>query len=244
MAMRAAEVMTRTVITVDPDAQITEAIRLMLQHKISGLPVVDKGGKLVGILTEGDLLRRAETGTQRRRPRWLEYLVGPGKLAADYVHTHARKVSELMTTEVQTVDEDAPLDQIVELMERHRIKRVPVVKAGKLVGLVSRANLLRALASLSREAKPAAAGDLAIRERLLAELEKQPWAPTALTDITVRNGVVELWGVITDDRQRQALKVAAENIAGVKEVKDHLVWVEPMTGTVIGAEGEVQARAL
>jgi CBS domain-containing protein len=152
--MKARDVMTRHVITIAPDASILEALRLMLQHRISGLPVVDKNGTVAGIVTEGDFLRRAETGTQRKRPRWVEFLLGPGMLAKDYVQAHARRIDEVMTTDVRTVPEDAELAEVVAVMEKHRVKRVPVMRGTALVGIVSRANLLHALANLSREVAP------------------------------------------------------------------------------------------
>jgi CBS domain-containing protein len=232
-AMKAEDVMTREVISIDPDATVLQAARLMLQHHISGLPVVDKDGKLVGVLSEGDFLRRRETKTERRRSRWLEFLMGPGRIASEYSHSHGSKVSEVMTIDVQTVDELASLEDIVELMERRRIKRVPVVCGGQLVGIVTRSNLMHAMVSLARVAQPVAKDDAAIRERLLAEMQKERWAPVATANVVVHDGVVELWGVIVDERQREALKVAAENIPGVKAVNDHLVWVEPTSGLTI-----------
>ena len=231
--MKAEDVMTRDVISIDPDATVLQAARLMLQHHISGLPVIDKDGKLVGVLSEGDFLRRRETKTERRRSRWLEFLMGPGRIASEYCHSHGSKVSEVMTTDVQTVDELASLEDIVELMERRRIKRVPVVCGGQLVGIVTRSNLMHAMVSLARVAQPVAKDDAAIRERLLAEMQKERWAPVATANVVVHDGVVELWGVIVDERQREALKVAAENIPGVKAVNDHLVWVEPTSGMTI-----------
>jgi CBS-domain-containing membrane protein len=210
---------------------------------VSGLPVVDKDGRLVGIVTEGDFLRRAETGTQRRRPRWLEFLVGPGRLAEDYARSRARKIAEVMTPDPITVDENAPLDDIVKLMEKRQIKRLPVVRDSNVVGIVSRANLLHALASVAREAKPAGQSDAAIRALLMAELTKQWWAPVALINPVVRDGVVELWGTITDGRERTALVVAAENVPGVKAVHDHLAWVDPTSGMVIYASEEEAAYA-
>ena len=230
--MQAKDVMTSPVISVEPDSTVAQAVQIMLQRRISGLPVIDKTGRLAGILTEGDLLRRAETGTQRHRPRWLEFLLGPGRLAEDYTRTHGRKVSDIMTAEPLTVTEETPLGDVVTLMEKRRIKRVPVVRGQEIVGIVSRANLIHALAGVAREVKPATAGDQAIREQVLAELARQSWAPVALIDIVVRNGVVELWGTITDERERQAITVAAENVPGVKAVKDNLAWVEPMSGMV------------
>lgn len=239
--MKVQDVMTRQVVSIEPNAPVLQAVRLMLQNKISGLPVVDGGGALVGIVTEGDFLRRAETATERRRPNWLEFLVGPGRLANEYVHTHARKVADVMTMEPYTVTETTPLEEVVKLMEKHRIKRLPVVSGKRLVGIVSRANLLHALASLAPTAPEAPATDGVIRERLMAELERQKWAPVGSLNIIVTNGVVELWGTITDERERQALVVAAQNTPGVKNVVDHLVWVEPTSGVAIGADGEVLA---
>ena len=231
--MKARDVMTRNVVSIGPDATVLQAARLMLQHHISGLPIVDAAGTLVGILSEGDFLRRRETATERRRSRWLEFLMGPGKIASEYTHSHGKKVSEVMTDEVQTVDEDADLETVVELMERRRIKRVPVTRDGRMTGIVTRSNLMHAMVSMARGEPAPPKGDAEIRERLLREIEAQEWAPAAMVNVVVRDGVVELWGAVIDDRQREALKVAAENIPGVKAVKDHLVWIEPTSGMVI-----------
>src|SRR5439155_17984592 len=149
--MKAKDVMTRPVISVEPGTSVQQAAQLMLQRRISGLPVIDKSGRLVGIVTEADFLRRAEMGTQRKRARWLEFLMGPGRLADEYVHTHGRKVEEVMTTDPATVAENSALGEVVELMEKHRIKRLPVVRGNQVVGIVSRANLLHALASAGRD---------------------------------------------------------------------------------------------
>jgi CBS domain-containing protein len=231
--MQARDVMTRGVISIDPNATVLQAARIMLQHHISGLPVVDAKGHLVGVLSEGDFLRRQETRTERRRSRWLEFLMGPGRIAADYSHSHGSKVAEVMTTQVQSVSEDTALEDIVRLMEKHRIKRLPVLRGEELVGIVTRSNLMHAMVSLAQAAPPIAKDDTAIRERLLAVMQEERWAPVAMTNVVVRNGVVELWGVIIDDRQREALKVAAENIPGVKAVEDHLTLIEPMSGMAI-----------
>jgi CBS domain-containing protein len=239
ISMKALDVMTRAVISIEPDATILQAARLMLMQHISGLPVIDKVGRLVGVLSEGDFLRRAETQTERRRTRWLEFLMGPGKIAEEYTHSHGRKVAEVMTHNVYTIDEDTALEDIVALMERRRIKRVPVVRGNKVVGIVTRSNLMYAMVSLARSVPKAAKGDLAIREQLTAVMQKEKWAPTAMTNIVVRDGIVELWGTVFDERQREALKVAAESIPGVKAVKDHIVWVEPTSGMVIEPRDEV-----
>jgi CBS domain-containing protein len=238
--MKVRDIMSTRVISVAPDATILEAIRLMLQNHISGLPVMEPSGALVGVVTEGDFLRRGETGTERKRPRWLEFLLGPGRLAGEYVHTHARRVGNVMTREPVTIADDAGLGEAVEIMERRRIKRLPVIRDGQVVGIVSRANLLHALVSLAAASPPTATTDVAIREALLAQFEKLTWAPAALVDPVVRDGKVELWGTITEEAQREALKVCAENIPGVKSVVSHLTWIEPMSGMAIG-EGEERA---
>jgi CBS domain-containing protein len=231
--MKAADVMTLGAATIRADALIAEAVRLMLQHRISGLPVLDADGRLVGIVTEGDFLRRSETHTERRRPRWLELLLGRGRLADEYVHSHGRKVEEVMTADVVTVTESTPLEEVVRLMERHRIKRVPVVSGDKVVGIVSRANLLHALARLSEVSAPLSQTDADIRGRIIGEVQRQPWGLRAGIEIAVHDGMVELWGTIFDERERQALKVACENTPGVTKVLDHVVWVEPMSGMVM-----------
>ena len=171
--MIASDVMTRKVISIDPDATVLQAARLMLQHRISGLPVLDKAGRLVGVLSEGDFLRRRETKTERHRSRWLEFLMGPGPMATEYAHSHGNKVSDVMTTDIRTVDENASLEEIVELMEKHRIKRVPVMSGSVLVGIVTRSNLMHAMVSMARVAPDVirSKDDADIREQLLEGLE-------------------------------------------------------------------------
>jgi CBS domain-containing protein len=239
--MNAGDVMTQSMVTVEPDDSIVHAVELMLKRRISGLPVVDNTGALVGILTEGDLLRRAELGTQKRRPRWIEFLIGPGRLASEYVSASGRKVHEVMTTPVHSVTEDTPLADVVKIMESRQVKRLPVVRDGQLVGIVSRANLLRALVSIARDTKPANVTDASIRQHLLAELAKQSWAPVALVDVIVKNGVVHLWGTLTEERQRQGIRVVAENTPGVIRVEDHLVWIEPISGLVVPSASDFKS---
>jgi CBS domain-containing protein len=243
--MNVADIMTRKVISVTPETTIAEAAQLLLDNRISGLPVVDPGGAVVGIVTEGDLLRRVETGTQRRHSHWLEFLIAPGRLAREYTDANARKVGEVMSPEVVSVTPRESLPEVVRLMEHHHVKRLPVIEAGRLVGIVSRANLVRALLDslAERPVKPAGeppsgdgvAGDAEIRERILAEIAKQPWGPRASVDVRVKAGTVELDGTITDERERTALQVLAEKIPGVTTVRDNLVWIEPVSGFVIPA---------
>jgi CBS domain-containing protein len=210
----------------------------MLQNKISGLPVVDGSGNLVGMVTEGDFLRRTEIGTQRRRSRWIEYLLGPGRLADEYTRSSGRSVNDVMTRDVHTANLDASLEDIVRIMEQRHVKRVPVVEGGKVVGMITRANLLHALAGIADEIAPSSVADTAIREQIFAEMKRQTWAPVALVDVTVRKGVVQLSGSLTDERQRQALRILVENIPGVRKVQDHLIWIEPGTGMYVEAPQE------
>jgi CBS domain-containing protein len=243
--MRAADIMTPRVITVSGNATIGEAIRLMLQNHISGLPVVDPAGNLAGVVTEGDFLRRAEDNTEKRRTHWLEFVLGPGRLADDYVRTHGRKVNEVMSRKLVTADENASVREIVRLMETKRVKRIPIVRGNKVVGIVSRANLLHVLGHLAATAKPTSKTDSDIRAKIVAELEKQKsWAPITGVNIIVHNGEVELKGAIFEERQREALKVAVENVPGVKAIHDHMVWVEPISGTTLDPPPETPVAAV
>jgi CBS domain-containing protein len=236
--MRVGEIMTTSVVTVQPDVSVEDAVRLMLERRISGLPVVDRDGRLTGILTEGDLLRRAELGTEHRRPRWIAFLLGSGTLADEYTHTHGRTVAELMTIDVETAQEDAPLEAVVDRMVARHIKRLPVISGGKVVGIVSRSDLLRALRlEIAAEPRPTGA-DPEIRRRILDGMAAQSWAPTALVNVQVVGSKVFLSGSLTDERQRNALRVLAENVPGVREVEDHLVYVDPYSGWVIEPDAE------
>jgi len=226
--MRAHQFMTRSVVTVAPESSILDAANLMLQRHVSGLPVVDAAGKLVGIVSEGDFIRRSEIGTQRKRGRWLRFILGAGASATDFTHEHGRKVSEVMNRDPLTVAEDTVLEEIVSTMETNGVKRLPVMRGDKLVGIVSRANLLQAVASLARNVPDRTADDDHIRSRIDA-LEKNDGCPFGV-NVVVRDGIVQLTGVITEERSRQAAIVCAENVEGVNKVHDHLCWVEPMSG--------------
>ncbi len=234
--MNAADVMTTELATLHPTDSVADAIRLMVDRHISGVPVLNGKRELVGMLTEGDLLRRSEIGTERERPRWLEFLMSSGRLAEDYVRTHARKVEEIMTTNVASVSPDTPLREVVRLMQTRHVKRVPIVHDGVCVGIVSRADLVRVLGRLLAERAAAPAGDDAIREYIVAELGRTSWGPRRSIDVSVDNGVVNLDGVIFDERERQGVRVIAENAPGVKQVVDRLTWMEPTTGITFDAE--------
>jgi CBS domain-containing protein len=232
--MRAHQIMTRPVISVTPDTKVADAANTMLEKHISGLPVVDATGKLVGIVSEGDFIRRSEIGTQRNRGRFLKFILGPGEAAADFVHEHGSNVAEIMTPQPLTITEDTPLEEIVELMEKNNIKRLPVMRADKVVGIVSRSNLLQAVASLAREIPDPTADDDHIRNRVIDAIEKNDWCPFGLS-VIVRDGIVHLSGVITEERARKAAVVAAENVTGVVKVHDHLCWVDTMSGMYLNS---------
>lgn len=214
--------MTVGAATVGPEGSIADAARIMLEHRVSGLPVVDSQGALVGIVTERDLLRRAEIGTERKRPRWLDVWVGTGELAEEYVRAHGRRVADVMTRNVVSVDTDTPLDEVVTLMERDGFKRLPVLRDGRIAGIVSRANLVLALSRRLIETSPAPGDDLAVRKHILDEIAEKGWTPSAIIQVDVSDGVVELSGTVLDERVRQAIAVAARNAPGVTEVKDNL----------------------
>src|SRR5579862_1841991 len=239
--MQVRDVMTRSVISVKADESILAAARLMLQNRISGLPVVDANNALVGVVTEGDFLRRGEIGTARKRPKWLEFLLGPGRLASEYVQQSGRKVAEVMTPDPVTAGEEDALETVVQLMERRRVKRLPVMRDGRMVGIISRANLMHALASLARETPMSATDDAVIRDRILTALAEHHWAFGV--NVVVKDGIAEVWGTIMDERERRGCIVAVENVPGVRQVRDHLVWVEPMSGMAFASSEEDTLQA-
>lgn len=247
--MKAKDIMVdgANLVTVTPEDSIFTAIRLMLSKRISGLPVVEGGDalapRIVGIVSEGDFLRRRETQTLRRRARWLEFLTGPGKLAEEYARAASRKIADVMTAPVMTVGENAPISDVVQLMEQRGIRRVPVVRGDILVGIITRANILRALVQEAGRPLPLPADDAAIKERVQEEFRRQPWMSATMIDVGVKDGVVRLSGAIIDARERNAMIVAAQTVPGVKLVEDDIVFVEPLSGMVIPSpEDEKQAR--
>lgn len=235
--MKISDVMTPDVATVEPDDSVARAVGVMIDRRVSGVPVVDGQRRLRGILTESDLLRRAELDTTQKRPRWLEFLIGTGQLAREYVHAHARRVEEVMTDEVITATPDTDLGDAVRLMERKRIRRLPIVEDGVLVGIVSRADLVRALARLLDDATIVVRPDAVIADDIRRAMADAPWSGHSGVTVAVSGGVVTLDGVIVDERQREALRVLAENVSGVVRVVDKIVWIEPETGVTIGPPG-------
>jgi len=206
--MKARDVMTLAVYTVKPTTSVKDVAHLFVERRISAAPVVDDQRKIVGIVSEGDLVHRSEISTQRRHPWWLVLMAGDEGLAADYIKAHAKQVADIMTRKVITAGPDTPLQEIAEMLEKYGIKRLPIVRDGQLVGIVSRANLVQAIAT--------------IREKLLTHLNKQSWAHTAVLNATVNGGVVDLWGFVESDTERKAIRVAAEAAPGVRVVNDHM----------------------
>jgi len=221
--MRAIDVMVHNVVTVRPDTDVAEATKLLAEHDVSALPVLDQDGNLIGILSEADLIHRAEIGTEKHRPWWLEAVTGATTLAEEFAKSHGKKVREVMTTDVISVTEDTPLSEIAALFERKRIKRVPVVKDGKLVGIVSRANLIQALASVVGHMDQHDETDRQIRLDLLSRLKDRQWTGFGDRNVTVGNRVVHLWGLVGTEAERKALLSLAENVPGVTRVSDEMI---------------------
>jgi CBS domain-containing protein len=221
--MNASEVMATNVIAVGPNASVQEVADILLTSRISAAPVGDNHGDLIGIISEDDLIRRAELGTERRRSWWLEIFTSDSKedLAIEYVKSHARKVGDVMTREVITATPGTPLRDVAALLEKNRIKRVPIVERGKMVGIVSRANLVQALATL--EIEPGATSDSVIREKVMARLSSEPWTRFSTLNATIQGGTVELWGVVGSEAEKEAARVAAEVVPGVRAVENNVI---------------------
>ena len=220
--MKAKDIMTRRVITVDADKPVKDVAKLLLERNISAVPVVDDANKVVGIVSEGDLVFRHEIGTdQPRHSWWLNLINDNTALANEYLKTHGKVARDVMTRDVVTVTEDAPVAEIARLMEKNHIKRVPVVEDDKLVGIVSRANIVRRIASTKELHVETYVDDEAVRHQIEEVLDKQPWASVGTTSVTVSDGVVEFWGMVNSDAEREASRVAAEDVSGVKKIIDH-----------------------
>ncbi|CAH2604482.1 CBS domain-containing protein [Rhodovastum atsumiense] len=222
--MKAGDVMTREVVTVGPDTPVLQVVKLLLARGISGVPVVDEDAALVGVVSEGDLMRRVELGTQKRRGGWREFFTGTATLAEDYVRSHGVFARDVMTRDVVSVTIDTEISDIADLMEARRIKRVPVLQDGKLVGIVSRSNLLRAFASQETDASaPVHADDASIRAALLTELGRETWSRRAENTVVVTDGVVHLWGLVATPEELRALELVAQGVPGVKSVRNHMI---------------------
>lgn len=219
--MQAIDIMTPKVVSVGPDAEVREIAQLLLSHRISAVPVVDEAHQVIGIVSEGDLMRRVKGDGDHRDSWWLSLFTG-GKDAGDYVKSHGRKAHEVMTTNPMTVEENTPLHTIARMLEKHHIKRVPVLRDGKLVGIVSRANLLQGIANAAVAPTQSPTDDRQIREAILKEVENNTGVQVEGISVIVDGGVVEVWGLVESLEQKQAVSVAAENVPGVTQVENHL----------------------
>jgi len=221
--MKAMDVMTRDVLTVKPGDSVAETMRLLAEHDISALPVVDDDGTVVGVISEADLVRREEIGTEKHRAWWLEALTPASTLAEEFAKSHGRRVSEVMSTHVISASEDTPLGEIATLLERHRIKRVPILRDGKPVGIVSRSNLVQAVASQQAQADDGSDADRRIRSELLNQLDNQAWTKFGTRNVIVSDGIVHLWGLVASEQERKALIALAEGVPGVVRVSDEMI---------------------
>jgi CBS-domain-containing membrane protein len=221
--MKAADVMATKVITVRLDTPVATIAEVLLANRISAVPVVNDKDVLVGIVSEGDLIHRVEAGTERHRSWWLELLTGKETLAHEFVMSHARKAADVMTRPVISVQPDTPLGDIASLLEKHRIKRVPVASNGKIVGIVSRANLIQALVNFNRAKTETSVDDLALHSNILEQLRSKPWVDPSTISILVNNGSVELWGIVDSETEKNAIRVAVEVTPGVRQVANKLV---------------------
>lgn len=235
--MNAADVMVSNVVTVGPDASVRDVAGILIRNHISALPVVGPGGNVLGIVSEGDLMRRPESGTEPKHAWWLALVSSDADRASEFLKTHGLTAGDVMTKKVVTVAPNTPVGEIAEILERRHIKRVPVVDGGKLVGIVSRANLLRALATQKhRMPTEAGADDESIRKCVLKEFADAGLDNLSRVNPIVTDGVVHLWGTAESEDERDALRVAAQSITGVKSVENHVGVLTGMTRAVYWAE--------
>ena len=226
--MKARDIMSTKIVTVSPSTSVREIAARMVEKHVSGVPVLNDNGTLVGMVSEGDLLRRPEIGTEKPRRRWASFFTGVDEQAREFTKSHGLRAGDVMTEQVVHVAEATPLGEVVGLMEKHNIKRLPVLTDAKLVGIVSRVDLLRALAMRQADPlPPPAESDAAMRAAMNNVLATEEWAMSAMVNVIVSDGVMHLWGVIDSNDQRQALRVAAENIPGVSAVEEHLTFSLP-----------------
>ena len=223
--MKAMDVMVRDVVTVKPDDDVALAVRLLAEHDVSALPVVDDDDNVIGVISEADLLHREEIGTEKQRPWWLEAVTPASTLAGEFAKSHGRRVEEIMSSNIVSASEDTPLGEIATLLERHRIKRLPILRAGKLVGIVSRSNLIQALASsqVQTGAGSGTSSDRKIRLELLDRLDHQSWTDFGERNIIVSGGIVHLWGLVGSADEHKALLALAEDVPGVVGVSDEMI---------------------
>ena len=231
--MKAKDIMVTTVTTVGPETSVRDVAKVLLANRISAVPVIDDQGRLVGIISEGDLVRRTELGTHYRRSWWLELISGINKeaLAKAFLKSHGRKVRDVMTTKVVTAKPTTPLRDIATVLEKNRIKRVPIVVKGQVVGIVSRANIIQALAGLREEPERTTTSDSIIRKKVMKQIKSGKWSKGSLLNVTVQDGKVRLWGLVDSEAEKQAARVAAELVEGVKAVENNVTGLPLVAGS-------------
>ena len=226
--MQAADIMNKPVISVGPEMTVKELARVLLEKRVSAVPVIGADGGLLGIVSEGDLVRRVETETEPSSSWWLDLFTTTDTLQHRFIKSHGRRVADVMTKNPVTVQPDAALSEIAALLEAHRIKRVPVVANDQVVGIVSRANLLHGLAAAETPAVPCSTDDRTLREAIQQAISDGAGLGGSFVNVIVRNGVVQLIGSVNTDREEHAVRVAAESVPGVKSIDNKLgrapVW--------------------
>jgi CBS domain-containing protein len=231
--MRAKDIMVTEVITVGPQASVRNVAKLLLGNRISAVPVIDEHGELIGIISEGDLARRAEVDTHPHRSWWLEMFSRKSKeaLAKEYMKSRGSKVRDVMTKNVITAKPTTSLRDIAMLLEKHRIKRVPIVTNGRMIGIVSRANLIQALASLPEDDEQSTISDARVRKNIMKQFKSEKWTKGSLLNVTVHNGTVKMWGVVDSEAEKEAARVAAELVKGVRAIENNLVALPVVAGS-------------
>lgn len=230
--MKAQDVMTPTVITVPPDMPVKEVAALMTDRHISGVPVVTPNGEMVGIVSQSDLLHRRELGTELKRKWWLKVFSDPDRMAREYTKSHGLKAQDIMSRHVTSVNEDADLSDVASILDRNKLKRVPVLRDGRIVGIVARSDLVKALSRTPAETGAKALGDGELHKHLSDKIREQPWLETSYFNVVVTDGAVALWGYVGSQDQRRALRVLVEETAGVKSLEDRLVVGFPTMGAI------------
>jgi len=220
--VKASDIMSAPVVSVGPHARVSAVAALLAERRISGVPVVEQG-RVIGVIDEGDLLRRFEIGTERSGPRksWWARVTGRGALPTEYVKSHAMHALDVMSSPVVGVTRGATIQEVASIFASPRIRRIPVLRGKQMIGIVTRADLVRAIATNSGAAEaPPRQSDATIRAQLLDELQAQPWWRSDWVTLDVRDGVVHLGGLTESEAGRRATRVAAENVPGVRGVDD------------------------
>ena len=230
IAMQAHEAMTKDVVVVGPDATVGEIAALLVRNRISAVPVVEPGNRVIGIVSQTDLAHRSETDTEKRRKWWLEVFADADAKAREYVKSHGLKAKDVMTRFIVTVPSRASLADVAEILDTHRIRQVPVMDDGKLVGMISRTDLVRKLAEIKVTGPATRPDNGALQKAIWDQVKAQPWLKAAYVSLAVKDGVVELWGAVDSQEQRHALRVLVEGVSGVQKVEDQLGLFPKMVG--------------